>query len=135
LMVMGLDYAALVMRKQGNEYELYQATCREAESGNQEEKRAQVHLPNQTLYLRVTVSNQDSAHLPLSFRSRAENSRFGDALCQFSYSTDGVGFTPIGAPFLARKGKWIGAKLGVFARRIGAAYQYGFADFDWFRIE
>jgi beta-xylosidase len=135
LMVMGLDYTALVIRKEGDGYKLYQAICRNAESGSQEEMRARIQVPSQTLFLRVKVLNQDSASLPLSFRSKAENSRYGDALCQFSYSTDGVEFNSLGEPFLARKGKWIGTKLGVFARRIGAAYQYGFADFDWFRIE
>jgi hypothetical protein len=33
----------------------------------------------------------------------------------FSYSKDGSRFTEIGEPFKAREGRWIGAKVGLFA--------------------
>jgi len=42
------------------------------------------------------------------------------AVARFSY--DGK---PIGSAFVARPGKWVGAKVGIFGR----------ADFDWFRVE
>jgi hypothetical protein len=41
----------------------------------------------------------------------------------------------VGEPFTARQGRWIGAKIGVFAARVGRAREYGYADFDWFRFE
>lgn len=47
------------------------------------------------------------------------------AVARFSTSTDGKTFTPAGKPFIARPGKWIGAKVGLF----------GHADFDDFVIE
>ena len=33
------------------------------------------------------------------------------------------------------KGKWIGAKVGIFAIGKGAASEMGYADYDWFRVE
>ncbi|WP_413797593.1 hypothetical protein [Streptomyces iranensis] len=37
------------------------------------------------------------------------------AVCQFAADVAGRGFTPLGAPFPATTGKWIGATLGLFA--------------------
>ncbi len=58
-----------------------------------------------------------------------------DALSTFSYSTDGLKFTPLGEPFTARQGLWIGAKVGIFAVGLGQRQEFGYADFDWFRVE
>jgi hypothetical protein len=41
----------------------------------------------------------------------------------------------VGQQFHARKGKWIGAKVGIFAAGKGAASEMGYADYDWFRVE
>jgi hypothetical protein len=56
-------------------------------------------------------------------------------ICTFSYSNDGVTFIPLGQPFTARKGKWIGAKVGIFAISRTKVREMGYADFDWFRID
>jgi hypothetical protein len=56
------------------------------------------------------------------------------AVCNFSYSTDGRNFSPVGEPFNARQGRWMGAKVGLFAVRVGKTREYGYAVFDWFRI-
>jgi len=40
----------------------------------------------------------------------------------------------VGNPFAARKGKWIGAKVGIFAIRKGKTNENGYADFDWFKV-
>lgn len=49
--------------------------------------------------------------------------------CRFSYSLDGKAFTPLGEPFTANVGRWVGAKVGLFAA--GAT---GFADYDAFEV-
>jgi hypothetical protein len=38
-------------------------------------------------------------------------------------------------PVASGKGKWIGAKVGIFASRTGRANETGYADYDWFRID
>ena len=56
-------------------------------------------------------------------------------MCRFHYSTDGATFQEIGEPFAARQGRWIGAKVGLFALGSAMVREYGYADFDWFRME
>ena len=58
-----------------------------------------------------------------------------NAICRFSFSVDGVNFSAIGEPFTARPGRWIGAKVGIFAVGAGAEREMGYTDFDWFRIQ
>ena len=53
-----------------------------------------------------------------------------DAQCRFSYSLDGRTFTPLGDAFTASVGRWVGAKVGLFAA--GAS---GYADFGPFVVE
>ncbi len=57
------------------------------------------------------------------------------AVCNFSFSTNGKTYVPLGQPFNARQGRWIGAKVGIFAVGQGAASEMGYADYDWFRVE
>jgi beta-xylosidase len=55
--------------------------------------------------------------------------------CLFYYSLDGNKFNLIGKPFSATKGRWIGAKVGLFNINPNMLESRGYADFDWFRIE
>ncbi len=57
------------------------------------------------------------------------------AQCQFYYSLNGRKFIPIGQPFTATKGRWVGAKVGLFNVNPNMAESNGYADFDWFRVE
>jgi hypothetical protein len=55
---------------------------------------------------------------------------------EFSFSTDGTAFAAIGEPFQAQPGRWVGAKIGLFALRNGQqAREAGYLDVDWFRVE
>jgi len=51
-------------------------------------------------------------------------------LCRFSYSLDGKSFTPLGEAFTANVGRWVGAKIGLFAAGGGGSP----ADFDSFHV-
>ncbi|MCA1564355.1 MAG: glycoside hydrolase 43 family protein [Acidobacteria bacterium] len=115
LVVMGLDYAYVSVKKKPAGLFVSQTVVKDAEGGGKGQEGAQTLLKGNTFYLRVKVSKE--------------------AACQFSYSTDGSNFIPLGAPFAARKGKWIGAKIGLFAIRTGRTRETGYADIDWFRIE
>ena len=57
------------------------------------------------------------------------------ALCRFRYSTDGKESHATGEEFAAKPGRWIGAKVGLFATRSGVTLENGYADYDWFRVE
>jgi len=52
------------------------------------------------------------------------------AFVAFSYSADGQRYTPLGAPFEAAMGRWVGAQIGLFATGAAGAR----ADIDHIRI-
>jgi beta-xylosidase len=115
LIVMGLDYAYVSVRKKPEGLFVSQTVGKEAEGGAPGKAGPGIALKSNTFYLKVKVSQ--------------------NAVCSFSYSGDGKLFLPIGESFTARKGKWIGAKVGLFAVRTGKTRETGYADVDWFRIE
>jgi beta-xylosidase len=115
LVVMGLDYALLSLENTKAGLVLSQNECLKADQGNPEKTNASVNLSNNTLYLRVTIQP--------------------DASCTFSYSLDGQAYTPLGKPFTAKEGKWIGAKVGLFCSRPLSNNDGGRVEIDWFRIE
>jgi hypothetical protein len=92
-----------------------QTVVKEAKRGMAEAQGKGILLKNNTLYLRVEVAEDATAHS--------------------SFSDDCRNFTRVGEPFTAKKGKCIGAKVGIFAVRTGMTRETGYADFDWFRIE
>jgi beta-xylosidase len=115
LIVMGLDYAYVSVKKRPEGLVVSETIVKDAEKGGQGQASSTAPLMSNTFYLRVKVSRA--------------------GVCNFSYSADGATFSSIGAPFTARQGKWIGAKVGLFAVRRGKTRETGYADFDWFRVE
>jgi beta-xylosidase len=115
LIVMGLDYAYISIEKRGDGLFISQTLCKDAENHTLERATAGVSLAGTTFYLRVRVGNE--------------------AVSNFSFSTDGAKFMPIGESFTARQGRWVGAKVGIFAVGPGNVREFGYADFDWFHIE
>jgi beta-xylosidase len=115
LVVMGMDYAYLAVRKTAGGLELVQARSTDADQGSPETEAPPVRIGSGPVQLRATVGDSARVH--------------------FSYSTDGKDFRPIGEPFRAREGKWIGARVGLFALRPAGSAAGGYADFDDFRVE
>lgn len=114
LLVMGEDYAhiSLVSKKDG----LYIAftAANDVRHGNEEKQEIITKLKGNEAYFRVEVRE--------------------GARCQFSYSENGKKFKTVGEEFTAVPGRWIGAKLGIFAVRQGKINDSGYADYDWFRV-
>jgi len=115
LIVTGTDYAYLSVRKQQEGLYVSQTACFNADKGAAEVETSGVKLNQTVLWMRVKLDE--------------------NAIANFSYSIDGKSFTPIGKPFQARPGRWIGAKVGIFAVGAGTNLEMGYADFDWFRVE
>lgn len=129
LVVMGMDYAALVLENMASGLTLSQVVCHGADKGQPEQVNASVGLKESTVYLRVKFGCDG--------RKIAQSEGGHDLLvtCDFSYSTDGRTFSPLGTTFQAREGKWIGTKVGTFCTRPAIkASDGGWADVDWFRI-
>jgi len=114
LLIMGLDYSYLrVKREHGNLF-VSQVTCLIADNGGMEVASDAIKLTTNSLYLRVKVSEGGN--------------------CNFFFSEDGNAFQSLGTEFKAREGKWIGAKIGFLALREGFINDAGSVDIDWIRF-
>lgn len=111
--MMGRNYSYLAVEKTSAGVRIVRVICRDAPKGAAE-KEVVVELKSQLVYLRVSV--------------------FGEAICNFSFSTDGRRFQSVGDIFVAEPGMWIGAKLGLFALAPAGATTQGYADYNWFRF-
>ncbi|GAB3198215.1 beta-xylosidase [Pontibacter aydingkolensis] len=114
LLVMGEDYAyiGLVSKKDG--VYLTYTSVDDAHKGTPEKEEVIGKLNSSEVYFRVEVDKGGK--------------------CQFSYSEDGQKYKSVGSTFTAAPGRWIGAKVGVFATRQDKINDAGFVDVDWFRI-
>lgn len=129
LVVMGLDYAGLFLEQTAEGLWLSQAECRDAEEGTAECRHDAVRLQQNTVYLRVRFS-ADGEKI-----AESDGGHDWVVKCHFCYSLDGKRYQPLGKPFQAREGKWIGAKVGTFCTRPAIkTNDGGWADVDWFRI-
>lgn len=115
LLVMGLDYQYISLKRVEGKLMLRVGRCMNADKGTAEAQLFSVEIPGPRIFLRINVASS--------------------ALCRFSYSTDGKEYISAGELFQARPGMWIGAKIGFFALRDGITNDAGSADIDWFRIE
>ena len=115
IVIFGFDYSFLVMENKADGIHLLTSICKDAEKGNAEIVQADIPYFKYTVFLRVSVDT--------------------GAVCRFSYSANGKNFTYVGTEFTAREGRWIGAKVGLFAVRPAQSVVGGFADYNWFRIE
>lgn len=114
LVVMGLSYAAIVVKSKKDGLYLVYNTCKNADKGKDESEMQLGKLSGKDVYFRVAVSN--------------------GASCKFSYSLNGVDFIEVKDTFTAEPGKWIGAKVGLFCIRDQQINDSGFVDVDWFRV-
>jgi beta-xylosidase len=135
LIVTGLDYARLSLKKLPGGLIVGLSKCIGAESGKPEQQSVEIPVKGSTIYFRVNVKNINPSDPEYIRYNTSENSPQGNALCTFSFSTDNLNYQSVGEPFAAKKGKWVGAKVGIFAIRKGKTYENGYADFDWFRVE
>jgi hypothetical protein len=112
--IFGYSTAWIGVRKTQSGLRLSLTVCADAKSGGREQEVAGVNFESTLVYLRVAVGEGGK--------------------CRFSYSLDGRAFVPMGADFTASKGRWMGAKVGLFALARPDAEATGHADFDWFRV-
>jgi beta-xylosidase len=113
VVMMGMDYAYLAVRRTSAGLELVHAVAADAHQGGRETE-TRLPLSGSDVHIRVTVEDGG--------RTR------------FAWSQDGARWEPVGGEFVAREGRWIGAKVGFFALGSSGAAAAGFADFDFFRV-
>jgi beta-xylosidase len=126
LVMMGLDYSALVVRRQGQQFQLVQMTCKAADKGKQQTE----HI---IATLKPTAEDKTDykpgIHEDIYLRLHVDNSRL-----RFAYSMNGKQFTDCGEPFQMKEGKWIGAKFGFVAAETNEKADRGWVEADWLRV-
>jgi beta-xylosidase len=115
LLIMGQNYSYIGIRNEAKGLTVGQYIGNNSVCGGNPRLVAKSKTESHALYLKVNVNQQ--------------------AICSFSYSRDGKEFTPLGRDFTAAKGKWIGAKVGLFSIHSSFEQSQGFADIDWFHVE
>jgi beta-xylosidase len=115
IVIFGFDYSFLALEKKADGVHLIEGICKDADKGTVETIQDDIPYDQRTVFLRVSVDT--------------------GAVCRFSYSANGKSFTDVDPQFTAREGRWIGAKVGLFAVSGKGNSTAGFADIDWFRIE
>lgn len=126
LIVMGWDYAYLGVEKSGEGFILKYVQCKDAEQKTPEKTSVVGMLDKCRTFEAGLYPNYE---IDIYLRVKVETG----GKCSFYYSTDGKRFHNVGDTFIARQGKWIGAKVGLFSV---APYgkERGWVDADWFRI-
>ena len=136
LIMMGLDYSALVVRRTGKEFQLVQMTCKDADKGKAQTENIIATLKptaedktdykpgiHEDIYLRFTVSNAE-----------AGQAHGGKPIVHFAYSLNNKKWTDCGEVFTMRQGKWIGAKFGFISAETNAKVDRGWVEADWIRV-
>ena len=126
IIMMGLDYSALVVKRVGQEFQLLQITCHAADKGKPNEEKLLATLQptaiDQTDY-------RPGIHEDIYMRMKVAHSKL-----RFAYSLNGKKFTDCGEEFQMREGKWIGAKFGFIAVEPAGKADRGWVDADWIRV-
>lgn len=126
LLVMGLDYFALTLKRVGDKFLLQLVTCKSADKGTPEQVTTIASL-NPTEVDKIDY--QPGIHEDIWLRVRV-----ADGQCHFSYSTNGKKYQDAGQSYTMKEGKWIGAKVGLMAIEPAGKTNRGWIDADWFRI-
>ncbi len=127
LIMMGLDYSALVVRRTGQSFQLVQMTCKAADKGKPQTEDV-------IATLKPTAADKTDykpgIHEDIYLRLKVADSKL-----HFAYSSDGKKFTDCGSEFQMKEGKWIGAKFGYVSAETDANADRGWVEADWIRLE
>ena len=126
LVMMGRDYSALVVHRQGDAFLLQRHTCKGADAGQTETQQTLATLMPTD---RDTIPYSPAIYIDLYLRLTVK-----DGQCRFAYSMDGKHYKDAGDVFAMREGKWIGAKFGFVAECSNRKGNRGWLDVDWIRI-
>lgn len=126
IIMMGLDYSALVVKRVGDVFQLQQVTCLKADKGKAEQVKVLAELKPTAA---DEVDYQPALHEQIYLRMNVDNGKV-----HFMYSTNGKKYQTVGEEFTMREGKWIGAKVGFVAQEPAGKTNRGWIDVDWFRV-
>lgn len=136
IIMMGHNYQALVVRREGKEFKLVILTCQDADRGKPQQEEVVATLKptaedkidykpgiHEDIYLRLKVSNAE-AGVPHG----------GKPKVSFAWSQNGRKFKDCGSEYQMKEGKWIGAKFGFVAVETNPKVDKGWIEADWIRV-
>ena len=126
LVMMGLDYSALVVRRVGKVFELVQMTCHSADKGKTQTESV---IATMKPTAEDKTDYKPGIHEDIYLRMKVN-----DYQLHFSYSQDGKSFIDCGETFTIREGKWIGGKFGFVCAESDFKSDRGWVEADWIRV-
>ena len=126
LIMMGLDYQALVVKRVGQEFQLLKLTCHQADKGTPQEEELITTLKPTA---EDKTDYKPGIHEDIYLMMKVKESQV-----KFLWSLDGRTYKSCSDAFKMREGKWIGAKFGYVSVDTNAKSDRGWLDADWIRI-
>lgn len=127
IIMMGRSYSTLVVKRVGEEFQLIQQTCNQADKNKPETEKILATLqPTE----KDPVPYKPAIYVDVYLRMKVDG-----GVCKFAYSTDGKSFKNVGDAFKMVEGKWIGAKFGFVSEEPAAKTDAGWIDADWIHVE
>ena len=113
LILNAMQYAWLGLRRRDGGTQLVYSTCTAATGSCRENATVVLPAAPSSVYLRMTMA--------------------AGATASFAYSLDKVRYVPVGEPFTAGKGRWVGAQIGLFSVGTNPGSAASNLDVDYFR--
>ena len=126
LIMMGLSYQALILKRVGKEFQLLLVTCKDADKGKpQKEELIATLKPTAEDKIDYKPGIHEDIYLRLMVK---------DSKVRFAYSQNGKKFQDAGDWQAMKEGKWIGAKFGFVAAETDPKVDKGWVEADWIRV-
>ena len=136
IIMMGHNYQALVVRREGKDFKLMILTCQDAD-------RCKVQQEELIATLKPTAEDKidykPGIHEDIYLRLKVRNAETGAAhggspKVSFAWSQNGKKYQDCGGEYQMKQGKWIGAKFGFVAVDTNPKTDRGWLDADWIRV-
>jgi beta-xylosidase len=115
LIIFGSEYAYISLQKGDDGLNIICKENIKADKNGEEKEFASFPVKGNDFYLRVNVGK--------------------GGICRFEFSENGQNFTTIEKTFIAKPGRWVGSKIGLFCLRENITNDAGYADIDWIRFQ
>lgn len=115
LMLFGSDYSFIGLVKKDSGIFMSYNICTNAEKGTAEIETSIKKISSTSAWFKIVISK--------------------NALASFAFSEDGISYVKLPQTFTAKPGKWVAAKIGLFASSTNKTNNTGYVNVDWFRIE
>ena len=126
LIMMGLNYQALLLKRVGREFQLLLVTCNQADKGKPQQETLVATLKPTA---EDKIDYKPGIHEDIYLRLQVKDSKV-----RFAYSQNGKKFQDASDWLPMKEGKWIGAKFGFVAAETDPKVDKGWVEADWIRV-